>query len=96
MIDSFPYNVHFSDDIGKMIIIKVFCPTQHSHAKVAVFLGINWCGTFPLLSAPHSLFRILKDLKILETSHGRPKVEMKRVDLAKLGPTDFIEIDHRG
>ena len=38
--------------------------------KAAVLLGMNRCGSFPLLSAPHSLFSIWTDLnkseKILE------------------------------
>ena len=31
--------------------------------QIASLLGINRCGSFPLLFAPHSLFSIWKDLK---------------------------------
>ena len=32
--------------------------TANSGTNVAVLLGMNRCGDFPLLSAPHSLFSI--------------------------------------
>ena len=51
--------------------------TANSGTKVAVLLGMNRCGSFLLLSAPHSLFSIwtLKDPR-------GPSVEVRRVDLA--------------
>ena len=35
----------------------------NSGTQVAVLLGMNRCGSFPLLSAPHSLFSIWSSLK---------------------------------
>ena len=37
--------------------------TANSGTKVAVLLGMNRCGSFPLLFAPYSLFSIWTDLK---------------------------------
>ena len=37
--------------------------TANLGTKVAVLLGINRCGSFPLLYAPHSLFSIWTHLK---------------------------------
>ena len=37
--------------------------TTNSGTKIAVLPEMNRCGSFPLLSAPHSLFSIWKDLK---------------------------------
>ena len=45
------------------------CKLRH---RVAVLLGMNRCGTFPLLSAPHSLFGIWTDLKRSENIPGAP------------------------
>ena len=36
------------------------------------FLGLNRCDSFPLLSAPHSLFNVWKDLKRSEKIPGAP------------------------
>ena len=53
-----------------------FCSRQSSTAnsgiKAAVLAGMNRCGSFPLLSAPHSLFNIWADLKISEKIPGAP------------------------
>ena len=35
-------------------------------------VGLNRCGSFPLLSAPHSLFSIWTDIKICEKIPGAP------------------------
>ena len=40
--------------------------------QVAVLLGMNRCGSFPLLSAPHSLFTIRTNLKRSEKIPGAP------------------------
>ena len=42
----------------------------NSRNKVAVLLGMNRCGSFPLLSASHSLFSIWTDLKRSEKIPG--------------------------
>ena len=56
--------------LSDFILLRVFCPrtgtkvavllkgrssTANAGTKVAVLLGISRCGSFPLLSAPHSL-----------------------------------------
>ena len=46
--------------------------TANSGTKVAVLLGVNRCGSFPLLSAPHSLFSIWTDLQRFEKIPGAP------------------------
>ena len=38
-------------------------PLQTPEPRFAVLLGLNRCGSFPLLSAPHSLFSIWTNLK---------------------------------
>ena len=43
---------------------------------------MNRCGSFPLLSAPHSLFSSEQTLKALKNPRS-PSVEVRRVDLAK-------------
>ena len=68
----------------------------NSETYVAVLLGMDRCGSLPLLSAPHSLFSILTDLKRSEKIPRGTNEEVRRVDLAKLGPPDFTEIHHRG
>ena len=46
--------------------------TANSGTKVAVWLGMNRCSSFPLLSAPHSLFSIWTGLKRSEKIPGAP------------------------
>ena len=46
--------------------------TANSGTKVAVLLGMNRCGSFPLLSAPHSLLSNCIDLKRSEKMPGTP------------------------
>ena len=43
-----------------------------SGTKAAVLPGRNRCGSFPLLSAPHSLFSICTDIKTSEKIPGAP------------------------
>ena len=52
-----------------------------SQTQVAVLLGMNRCGSFPFLSAHHSLFSIWTDLNIWKDPRG-VIVEVRRVDLA--------------
>ena len=47
-------------------------PQQTQEPRVAVLLGINRCGSFPLFSTPHSLFSTWADLKRLENIPGAP------------------------
>ena len=54
------------------VLPNVRCSTANSGTKVAVLLGMNRCGSFPLLSAPHSLFSIWTDLKGSEKILGAP------------------------
>ena len=51
---------------------KAGLPLQTQKPRFAVLLGINRCGTFPLLSAPHSLFSVWSDLKRSEKIPGAP------------------------
>ena len=44
----------------------------NSGTYVAVLLGMNRCGSFPLLSAPYSLFSIWTNLKRSEKIPGAP------------------------
>ena len=46
--------------------------TANSGTKVAVLLGMNRCGSFPLISAPHSLFSIWIDFSGYEKIPGAP------------------------
>ena len=46
--------------------------TTNSGTKVAVLLGINRCGSFPLLSAPHCLSIIWTDIKRSDKIPGAP------------------------
>ena len=48
--------------------------TANSGTKAAILPGMNSCSSFPLLSAPHSLFSIWTDLGT--------NMEVRRVDLA--------------
>ena len=61
-------------------LIRVFCPKGRSFT--AVLLGMDRCGSFPLLSAPHSLFSIWPDLKKFWKDPRGTNVEVMRVDLA--------------
>ena len=54
------------------VLPKSRSTTANSVAKVAVLLVMNWCGSFPLLSAPHSLFSIWTYLKSSEKIPGAP------------------------
>ena len=45
------------------ILLKGRSSIANSGTKVAVLLGMNRCGSFPLLSTPHSLFNIWTNLK---------------------------------
>ena len=46
--------------------------TANSGTQAAVLLGMDRCDSFPLLSALHSLFNILTDLKFSEKISGAP------------------------
>ena len=45
------------------VVLKGRSSTANSGTQAAVLLGMDRCGSFPLLSAPHSLFSIWTDLK---------------------------------
>ena len=53
-----------------------FCPKEIFHRKLrnqgCIFIGMNRCCSFPFLSAPHSVFSILTDLKRFENIPGAP------------------------
>ena len=54
------------------ILSKGRSSTANSETKVADLLDINRWGSFPLLSAPHSLFSIWTDIKRSEKIPGAP------------------------
>ena len=47
--------------------------TANSATKVAVLTGMVRCGSFPLLSSPHSLFGIWTDIKRSENIPEKPR-----------------------
>ena len=64
------------------VLLKGKSSTANSGTQVAVLLGTNGCGSFPLLSAPHSLFSIWTDLKRSEKIPGGTNAEVRRLYLA--------------
>ena len=54
------------------VLLKGRSSTTNSGTQAAVLLGMHRCGSFPLLSAPHSLFSIWTDLKRSEMIQGAP------------------------
>ena len=52
------------------VLLKGKSSTANSGTQAAVLLGMDKSGSFPLLSAPHSLFRIWTDLKRSEKIPG--------------------------
>ena len=65
--------------IKAAVLPKARFSTANFGTKVAVLLGMNSCGSFPLLFAPHSLS--LASEQTLKYPSGT-KVEVRRVDLA--------------
>ena len=55
---------------------------QTQETRLPFYQGLNRCGSFPLPSAPHSLFRIWKDLKRSVKIPRGTNVEVMSVDLA--------------
>ena len=47
-------------------------PPQTQEQRLKLYQGLNRCSSFPLLSAPHSLFSICTDRKISEKIPGAP------------------------
>ena len=68
--------------------------TANSGTKVAVLLGINRCGSFPLLSAPTLSLASDQTLKDLKRSQ-EPQLGGEESGFDYLGPPDFTEIHHR-
>ena len=54
------------------VLLKGRSSTANSGTKCCIFLGMNRCVTFPLLTALHSLFSIWTDLKWSEKISGAP------------------------
>ena len=61
-----------TQDTKAAIMPKGRSSIANSGTYVAVLLGMNRCGSFPLLSAPHSLFSIWRNLKRSEKIPGAP------------------------
>ena len=51
---------------------KAGIPLQTQGPGLQFYQGLNTCGCFPLLSAPHSLFSIWTDLRSSEKITGAP------------------------
>ena len=86
-----PKGRSFTANTGNKVAVlsKGRSSTANSGTKVGILPGINGCGSFPLLSAPHSLFGIWTDRKISKNIPGT------RVDLA-IWAFLTTEIHHRG
>ena len=54
------------------VLLKGRSSTANSGTQAAVLLGMDRCGSFPLISAPHSLFNIQTHLKRSEKIPGAP------------------------
>ena len=75
-----PKDRSFNENSGTMaaVLPRDRSSTANSGTKVAVLLGMNRCGSFPLLSAPYSLslslslFSIWTDFKRSENVPGAP------------------------
>ena len=61
-----------NSDTKAVVLPKGRYSNANSGIKVAVLLGMNKCGSFPLLSALFSLFSIWTDLKRSENIPGAP------------------------
>ena len=73
VISVLPKGRSFTANSGKAAIVpKGRSSIANSGTWVAVLLGMNRCGSFPLLSAPHSLFIIWTNLKRSEKIPGAP------------------------
>ena len=59
-----------NSDTKATVLIKYKSSTANSGTKAARLLGMDRCGSFPFLSAPHSLFSIWTDLKRSEKIPG--------------------------
>ena len=60
--------------------------TTNSGIKVVVLLGMNRCDSFPLLSAPHSLFSIGTDLKSIGYIYRVIQILCAHTDGCRLRP----------
>ena len=76
------------------VLLKGRSSTTNAWTKVAVLLGMDRCSSFPLLSAPHSLFSISTDFKRSEKIPGPPSWRWE--EWIWLGLADFTEIHHKG
>ena len=92
-----PKGRSFTANAGTKVAVlsKARSSTANSGTKVAVLLGINSCGSFPLLSTPLSLSlslaseQTLKDLK----SSQRHQQGGEKSGFGYLGLPDYTKID---
>ena len=54
------------------VLLKGRSSTVNQEPRLQFYQGLNRCGSFPLLSAPHSLFSIWTDIKRSEKIPGAP------------------------
>ena len=64
---------HLNSGTKAAVLLKDRLSTANSGTKAAVLLGMDRCGSFPLLSAPHFLFNIWTDIKNLKRSQGHQR-----------------------
>ena len=69
-----PKGKYFTANLGikAAVLLKGRSSTANSGTQAAVLLGMDRCGSFPLLSAPHPLFIIWTYLKRTEKIPGAP------------------------
>ena len=89
-----PKGRYFTADSGTkaIVLFKGRSSSANSGTQAAVLVGMNRCGSFPLLSAPHSLFSIWTDLK---GSQGH-QLGGEESRSGYPGPPVFTKIHHRG
>ena len=64
---------------------KAGLPLQTQKPMLQFYQGLNWCSSFPLLSAPHFSLTSEQTLKHLKNPRG-PKVEVRR-EYLPIGPS---------
>ena len=74
-------------------------PPQTQEPRLQFYQVLNRCGSFPLLSAPHSLFNIWTDLKRSKKYPRGINVEVRRMDVAnwtlRTSPKLTIEVKYQ-
>ena len=64
--------IYFAMFLHQSVLPKGRSSTANSGTKIAVLLWMNRCSSFPLISAPHSLFSISTGIERSEKIPGAP------------------------